>query len=329
MAKRNVFRVSQSKIALWRKCRYAYHLRYVEGIRRRAKARPLQFGTLVHTMLEADANSQNPYSALDKAVKSQKLFASEREELQEIASDVKFIMRDYFEFWDDQPASTQLEFIKRRGKSAEHEIILDLCDGIEIIVKLDTIASNAKGMWLVENKTFRQMPSDNHRWRNLQSSIYKWAIDEVEIKVDGMCWNYIRSKAPTIPQLLKTGGLSKKRLDTLPSALTHFFKQEKVKPDHHMMKTAQKNRENFFIRTFTAFRTATVKIMLADFIETAKEIVKFHGISKAKTVDRHCDWCEYEPLCRAELTGSSTKFIRDKEYTNREQREAIELAQAD
>ena len=318
---RNVFKCSQSKVNVFRKCLYAYHLRYVLGLRRTRKARPLQFGSLVHTMLEADADGANPFKALDNAVKGQKLFASEREELLEIAHDARIIMRDYFDYWEDAPRKDQFIPTKRKGKNAEHQIFVEIAKGIELEVKLDALGTTGDGKRvLLENKTFRQLPSDDHRWRNLQSNIYKHVLDIEKIPVDGMMWNYIRSKPPTMPQLLKDGSVSKKRLDTLPAAVEEFFRRKKEKPDVRMLKAAESNRPNYFIRQLTTFRKQTVKCLVDDFIETAKVMASgLHG--KAKTIDRHCDYCEFESICRAELTGADAKFVIKKEYTTREQRE--------
>lgn len=331
MTKSNIFEVSQSKVSCYRKCKQAYWYRYVERLRRKFKARPLQFGSLVHSMLEADANNKNPYKVLKKETEGQKLFAAEREELEEIASDVRIIMRDYFVFWEASPKKDQLIFDVRKGKAAEHEEHLELTKGISLVVKLDGLATTGDGRkMLVEHKTFKQMPSDDHRWRNLQASIYKWAIDKLKIKVDGMVWDYIRSKTPSTPQILKDGTISKKRLDTLPEALRQFEKDQKMKVPERILKTAIDNQKNYFIRNFTAFRSKTVEAVHADFVETAIEMKETHGTKKAKTIDRHCDWCEYEPLCRAELTGSDINFIKKKEYTTSEQREKErELASAD
>lgn len=329
MAKSNVFRVSQSKVNVYRKCKYAYHLRYVEKIRKRVKARPLQFGSLVHTMLEADANGTNPYKALTTAVTGQKLFASEREELEQVAQDARFIMRDYFEYWENAPDDKVLNYIKRKKKSAEHQIFVEIMPGVELEVRIDALAENKRGMWLVEHKTFKQMPSDDHRWRSLQSTIYKKVVDIMKIKVDGMAWDYIRSKPPTMPQFLKDGTISKKRIDTLPSAVKALAAQSKKLVPQRIYEAAQENRKNYFSRVFTAFRAKTVELVWNDFLETVKEMRANHGMFKAKTIDRHCDWCDYEGICRAELTGGDRNFVIKKEYTTREQREEIEIQQAD
>lgn len=328
----NVFQCSQSKINAWRRCKYYAFLRYIEGLRKRFKDRPLQFGTLTHLVLEEDANGRQPFKALTVATKEQKLFAQEREQLEQTADDVRVIMRDYFEFWDEARPSQQLKPVKRKGKSAEHQIFVDVAKGIQLEVRLDLLAERGTGgTFLVDHKTFRQKPTEDHRWRSLQANIYKQALDQVKFKVDGMCWNYIRSKPPTLPQMKKDGTLSLKRLDTLPEALRTFGKKQKIIIPTRMMQTAEANRSHWFMRDFMPFRAVTVKAMTQDFIESARDMAQNLGVQKAKTIDRHCDWCEMEAICRAELQGGDVKYIKAKEYTTREQRkkEEAELAQAD
>lgn len=319
MAKnRNVFRCSQSKIKLWRKCKYAAYLRYVLGLRKRVKARALQFGSLAHTMLEANIEGKNPFKALTKATTEQKLFSSEREELEETAHDARLIMREYFEYYENDP----IEYINVKKKKAEHEIFVEIAPGIELQVKLDAIGETEKhGKVLVEHKTFKQLPSDDHRWRDIQSNIYKRVDEELKLGLVGTLWDYIRSKPPTMPLLLKNGTISAKRLDTLPSALKEFQAKSKNEVPKRLMDAAEANRSKWFIRKVTPFRKATLKLILEDFIESARDMAQNLGTQRSKSIDRHCDWCEFEPICRAELTGGDTKFIIKKEYTNREQRE--------
>lgn len=328
-AKTNIFKCSQTKINLWRKCKYAAFLRYVEGLRKRVKDRPLQFGSLTHTVLEADANKENPFSALTKSVKGQKLFAQEREDLEQTANDVRVIMRDYFDFWEEAPANKQLRPIKKDGKFAEHQMFVEIAPGIQLEVRLDMLAERGSGgRFLVDHKTFKQKPSEDHRWRSLQANVYKRASDEAGLKLDGMAWNYIRSKPPTLPQMKKDGKVSEKRLDTLPSALRAFAKSQRIEIPSRMIATAEANRSSWFMRDFMPFRATTVKLMMDDFLESARDMEKNLGVQKAKTIDRHCDWCEFEPICRAELQGSDVKYIKKKEYTTREERET-EIASAD
>lgn len=322
MAK-NIFTVSQSKVKTYRRCKYAYYLRYVEKLRRKYKSRPLQFGSFVHAIAEADANNQDTSKAVSSLIKEQgNLFSAQRDELLEIAGDATTIMDEYFTYWEKAPKDEQLNYIRRRGTSAEHEITIPLVDGIEVTARLDNLASTGdRRKWLVERKSFGKMPNEDHRWRDLQSNLYVWLGQKVGIIVDGVCWDYIRSKPPSVPQMMKNGYYSKKRLDSLPSVLIDFFKKGKVEPDKKMIRDAEQNRSRYFIRKFNAIKPKLIKPIVDDFIETALEMKKNHGTVKARTIDRHCDWCEFEPICRAELTGADAKFVRKRDYYVKEKDE--------
>lgn len=143
------------------------------------------------------------------------------------------------------------------------------------------------------------------------------------VNIEGTCWDYIRSKPPAYPQILKNGELSKRGLDTLPTRLLEFAREHNLKVDKHTMESATKNRQRYFQRIFTPTKRGLVDKVFNDFLETAREARDLHGKSKSKNIDRHCDWCEFEPICRAELRGDDTSFIRKRDYYVSESDEPI------
>jgi hypothetical protein len=66
-----------------------------------------------------------------------------------------------------------------------------------------------------------------------------------------------------------------------------------------------------------------VDIIWDGFVETAKEIQQEHGTKKAQTVGRHCSWCDYDMLCKAEATGSDMDFVMRSHYTTEEEKRII------
>lgn len=79
-------------------------------------------------------------------------------------------------------------------------------------------------------------------------------------------------------------------------------------------------RERYFKRTYVQRMPLVEATLLGDFIETAKEIDKRHGRNKARNVDRHCDWCEFNMLCQARFLGLDFEFIKRNHYTLDESR---------
>ena len=321
------FKVSQSKVKTWRKCRQAYWYRYVESLRKKVKARPLTFGSLVHEMIEAHANSEDPFSILRHAEKKQgKMFRAEYQLYGNIIDDVRIIMTDYFA----HHKRDDVVYLKVHGQFAEHEFNVDIGDGIVATGKVDAYAVRNRLTWMVEHKTFgKQMPDEDARWRDLQSSVYI-RIGEMLgwPRVDGLLWDYIRSKPPQTPEFLKNGKVAKRLIDTLPTKVREFISANKrqVGGDAaRLVSMAAKNESRYFRRIYVPTKPDVVGKVFADFTETAREMRDLHGKRRARTVDRHCSWCDYEGLCRAELRGGDVDFLKEKDFevSKKERREIV------
>lgn len=312
----NRFYVSHSKAKLWRKCRRAYWYRYVEKLRRKIPARPLQFGRIVHRMIEAYANADDPWSVWEEIRKSQgKMFRSQREEYGEILDDSRVIMKDYFDYWESK--GDVLRYTRMKGKASEHRFEVEIAPGIVAEGKLDNLAKYKGNRALVEHKSGRSFPNEDHRWRDIQSALYVRVVELLKLPpVDGVLWDFIRSKPPALPKVLKNGSLTRRPLDTLPARVADFIKQRNEDPKRFktLIDAATKNRSSYFKRTFLPIKDKVVQVLFNDFVETAQEMKELHGKRRAMSIDRHCDWCEYEPLCRAELQGLDVKFTRSKDY---------------
>lgn len=310
-----MFKVSQSKVKTWRQCRQAYHFREVEGLRRKKPSRPLTFGTIVHEMLDSKINGNDPFKKLAAIAKTNaKEFRSAREEYGDIVQDVETIMREY---WDHYKKDG-LEYMRFENKRAEHSFEMTLTKGIMLKGKIDAFAELPTGLHaLVEHKTFNRMPSEDHRWRNMQSAIYHHVAREFEIELDGTLWDYIRSKPPGVPPVLKDGSTSIKEVESLPTTIIDTLKERghlKDKKYASLIKRAEADRKKWFVRQFNRVRPKVIDSLTADFIDTAKEMATLHGKSKTKTIDRHCEWCQFEPLCRAEIQGHDVAFTKRSEY---------------
>lgn len=312
------FKVSQSKVNTWLRCHLASYYKYVKKLAKKKKARPLVFGTIVHEMVEANANSDNPFDKLKEIDKQQgAMFASEREEYGNLIEDVTNIMTDYFDFWPEK----SMRFIRHNKKAAEHVFEVDIGDDIVATGKLDAIGVTPNKLrWLVEHKSGRNLPNEDHRWRNLQSNLYIKIMEIIGLKpVDGTCWDYIRSKPPTKPQLKKDGTLSTRKLDTLPSAVKVAFKEHGISLNNPAAKAileeAIANRRNYFQRIFTPAKPRIMEKVFKEFFEAARDMRDNLGKKTFRHFGRHCEWCEYEGLCRAELTGGDVDFLIAKDYT--------------
>lgn len=334
MKKNGVYGVGQSKVRSYRTCRQAYHYKYHQELIRKRTKRPFLFGKIVHKMIDVHAGEEDPFGVLDamgEDVENAKVFDAEKEMYGEILAAIGVIMRDYFEYHRDG-----LRLIPAPGPDgelqfAEHEFAIPLeelvrkdlrgaAKGIVFKGQVDGLAKTPNKLrWLFETKTFDKKPNDDDRWRNLQSTVYIRAVKHLGWmkSVDGVCWNYICSKEPGVPQLLKSGkALSIREITTLPSVVRATLKIHGLKEADHakLMERAEQSRRNYFDRIFTPVNKRVEEMIFDGFVETAIEMRDNAGKRKDKNIGRHCGWCDYEPLCRAEFTGGDVDFVQSTEY---------------
>ena len=310
-----MFKVSQSKINTARRCLKAYDYKYIQRLKKRVKARPLQFGSIVHDMMEAQAGGHDPLKLLDKiAQDNKKLFREEREVYGEIIDDIRYIWQAYNEYYAKEP----LQYLKHGKQRAEHQFAIEIDRDIIATGKIDAAIEAKRMEWLLEHKTHKQFPNQDHRWRNLQSSVYIRFVDMLGWwDLEGTMWNYIRSKAPTRPQLLKSGEMSTRELDSLPQVVIDTLKQHKKNPKKYadLIDAQRRNMSTYFQRIFTPVKKAVVDNLYKDFVSSARQLMDINfrkGVPRS--IGRHCDWCEFELLCRAALQGSDEAFVKEREY---------------
>lgn len=321
------YKVSQSKVNAWRACHRKHYYRFVMGIVRKIKRRPLTFGSIVHKMLEEKIQKRDPFKYLAEVeAKNRKLFAAEEEMYGNIIKDVGYIMRGYFEYWDR--AEYKLEYIKTNGKFAEHAFEVEADNGNIIIKGKMDARVKAKGMkWLLEHKSHKNFPSPDERWRNLQSVVYVRVNDMLGWdKLDGTLWDYIRSKPPTVPQVLKDGSLSTRSIDTLPQVILDTAKEKNLPKSEYiyLLTDTQKRLGDWYQRVFTPVKKNVVDMVWADFIHSSREMAEGHGKVKDRNIGKHCSWCDYEPLCRAALQGHDSEMILKREYVKEDEWEYLD-----
>lgn len=306
--------ISQSKVKTYRRCRRAFHNKFVLGLQRIKRKRPLVFGSLIHELIEAHLEGKNWRKKLKKIdLKDGKMFRREREMYGNIILDIGYIMEDYVDHWEGS-----IKPIKHDGHYAEHEFRIELDDGLWFTGKIDAVVK-AKGMrWLMEHKSFSRLPSEDERWRSVQAAVYFRALEEMGFKrIDGVLWDYISSKPCNVPgELTPTGKISQARIDTLPSRVKAWIKEEghKKKDFSKMLADAKANRANRFLRLYSPVKPRIVDSIWDDFVDTAKEIQDNFGTKKDQNIDRHCSWCDYQPLCKAEATNSDLEWLLKREY---------------
>lgn len=309
--------ISQSKAKTWRSCKAKYHMKYVKNLSRKRKSRPLQFGTIMHEMIDELLAGRDPFKKLEETKKEKgQLFKEEIDEYGNIVDDLELIFREYIDYWP----KNDIKIIPIKGLSSEHEFEMRLFDGMIFKGRIDFVAQSNKLVWLGENKTFGRMPSDDHRWRDLQTVVYVKPIEMMGMigskKIDGVLWNYIHSKAPTIPQVKNNGEMSTRKISTFPSVVKRVAKEYEIplKDITEQLELAAESRSEWFERIYAPVNKSVSEFIWKGFVDTAKEIAENHDKLTEMNIDRHCDWCDYESICRARMQGNDVDFVIEREY---------------
>lgn len=309
------YEVHQSEIKCYLECRQKHHYRYRERVERRRRPNPLIRGTIIHRMVELSRHNKDPMLALKEAEKKYaKLFREEQEEYGDIIGDIRRLMTAYFEWYKRDP----IQPVMIKGKPAvELKFKVELAKGIVFGGKIDEVGKSKDGRkWTKDTKSHKTLPKGDINYSDIQTLLYSWAVEKSHgIKVDGVAWDYIRFKAPAVPELLKsTGELSKKNIDTIWPVYLEEIKRHKLDPnDYKDVKAKLEGKEaSFFVRSYLPLHPILVTNMLAQVTQVAKEIAE--GKPPVRVIGRRCDWCEYYGLCQAEFRGLDDKFIRKADY---------------
>lgn len=301
---------SQSKIKAWRKCRAYYNYLVNENLESRRPPRPFLFGTIVHEVLEKGKTGMVDVLQ-NYADEMGDMFIEEQEYYGDILNDVHDIMTEYFDHYGKDEyeiyRADEIDFI-------ELEIVVPIGNNLLFKGRIDRVVTRKKRRFLVEHKTFKRMPDENHRWKDIQTAIYSTALANYGHPVDGILWNYICSKPPTMPRINQDGSVSNRQIVTLPSTVRRFAKHEGIKVPEKLMDQAKESVDRYFQRFLYPSNPRVNKVVLQDFLETAEEIKQFGHDSSTMSIAKHCDYCQFEPICRAKLGGLDEDFIIKKQF---------------
>lgn len=322
---KEIFKVSHSKIKLARRCLKAYRYKYIDKIRPNLKSRPLMIGTLVHSCLESHFKngSYTPEIRKWKSEEYDKMFKEEQALNSDIIPMVKTLMRGYIKRWTE----TGLSMIW-----VEKEFNTEIAPGVFLNGKIDGLAKCDKGLtWLVEHKTCKKMPGEEIRINDIQSILYSRMLPLMgEPYPDGVVWDYLRTKLPAKPELLKSGALStRKNIDTLPEVYLREVKRHGLDVEGYsdILEELEKKKDNFYRQIRLPFNQKMGDIVLDELTTDCHVLIHRHKSYEeggedtfTRNLSRDCSWCDYKTLCHAELKGDDVEYILKHDYKKSEKR---------
>jgi hypothetical protein len=304
---------SYSRVKTWRRCHRMYHYKYHERLARKKPKAPLLKGSILHEMLDARAIKQNPIAILNKyAAQYKSLFIEEREMYGDLIEDLRRIYGGYDRLYADDGLTVL---------ASEEFVATDILDGLRFIGYIDKrVVDKNNRVWIMDHKTGRNIPGVDSRYADLQLLLYVWAYnrDHKHDRISGVIWDYVRTKPPTIPELLKKGGLSvAQNVNTDYETFMTAIQDNDLNPKDYKERLAQlKNQESPFYRRITLPNPPQLMIdqVVADFQNTAIELHTLSKVSKCRNMTKDCSWCEFHSICDAELRGHDADFIRESEF---------------
>jgi len=309
-------KISNARIKAWRQCKCLHYYRYIMNLEKRRPPKPLIMGKIIHSLKEAIIEGIPLRKALEPYKEEYgKMFIEEREEYGDIIKDAYEIMLNYKRYYSED----NLKYLEIDGSKSEHNFKLSLTPELEVEIVVDAIAEDEEGRrWLTETKSFKRLPQEEVRLTDLQTTLYWEMLRREGMRLDGVMWDYIRSKPPQIPEETKKGELSRRKIDTLYEVYLAEIEERGLNPEDYqeILEDLKGREDTFFRRIYLPPSERLVGPLIKDFIESGYEIY-YLGDSKIRTPSWNCPRCAFYQLCQAELQDLDVDYILKKEYKER------------
>lgn len=315
-----MFIIHQSSLKTFRRCHKAYYYKYILGLEKIKKGSALVRGSCVHEMIEAKANGKNPWDAFEDYIEKNKpLFTEQDPEYEGLLDMITTIMEGYLAYYKND----DLTPVKIGDKAAEHKFSVELCPGIQLEGVIDMIVQHPKlGLGLMDHKTHKILPTGDIAYSNIQSALYAWAMEQSPNfeKPNFMVWNYIRWKEPTKPKLLKSGKMSTAISDTTWRVYRKALLEANLNLDDYKdMEEQLKGKESeFYVRQYLPLNKTIIENLKEDAISTAIQMRDQGHKLQDRNITKDCSWCEFYPLCQAQLKGLDDEMIKRCEYKTKD-----------
>lgn len=330
---------THSMLKCFARCPKQAQYKYLERLKPRfanASDKPLRRGTWFHKLLEEHYAGRDWKVAHAKlSAQFGELFDEERDALGDLPRECAVMMRSYlwhygankddrYHGWDVHDTEVTLECPWPDGEGIYR-------------CRVDALVQDEYGLWLVDHKTHKSLPDLTFRLLDYQSALYIWAAWENGIKVRGFIWNYIRTKAPTVPSLAYAG-TARERLSTATIDTdwpTYYLGVKALgRLDDPVAKAKLKELKS---QRWQHGTTQTSPFFRRDVLEKSDDMVarvvgsamrtrdRMHGYdwgartshgdntireTVERCVDKSCGWCRYNPLCSTELFGGNSDNVR-------------------
>ncbi len=312
---------THSMLKSFRHCPREAYYKYYLRLKPRTQSKPLTQGTWMHKLLETHYKG-GEWRDAHRALTAQfsELFDEEKEALGDLPRECARMMRAYlWHYKNDVWKVLEVEFI----------LEVDLPDGTIYRGKIDLLVEDQWGdLWIVDHKFNQRLPDNTFRILDSQSALYVWAALRSGIPVKGHQWNYVRRKAPSVPQMLQSGvRLSRRKCDTEYTTYVSALKKYGLNPKPYKERIryykslqyvpGEPNASTFFRRNIIT-KTSSMLRQVAQEANHTSQRMHSYPFNRPAIVERvpgrPCGWCTYRDLCTTELYGGNTEVILRRQF---------------
>lgn len=309
--------LSNSKVKDWRRCPYRYKLKRVDGWKPKRRAVQLERGSWIHDLLMHHYDGEDwraRHEVLTKEFYS--LFEEEREELGDLPGECERLMRAYVYHYRDESWHVV---------ETEMDELVEFPNGIKFRFIIDRIVETESGLWLLDTKTVKNFMEPDFMLLDAQLARYVYCAELLDYKpIKGVIFDEVRTKPPTVPEVLKSGELSQaKKIDTDYYTYALAIKKHGLDPRRYRRTLLRlKHQENrYFRRTYLPKDRVLTQQLMDELVMTAHEIQRAERKGEfPRTPEKTCTWdCDYLVPCQIALMGGDpsdelkAKFTRTKE----------------
>lgn len=341
-----MFNVSMSAFQTWQKCEQQYDYSYRRGLRPLERDPAPERGVVLHEYLETY------YRQLSDGVDAMSAHAAGLERIAthgpefELAAKVMLVGNrpGDVEIYTNMLAQCEYladRYFTMRGRDdaerytplmIEKRVSIQLVAGIQSTGIIDLVLrDNVTGrVSLAEHKTTAAVPSPSVRLRDFQTVLYAEKLKQtMGLAIDSVLWNYLRTKPPEQPAMLKNGKLSRAAtMDTTwPMYLAEVHRHGLDPNDFTDVRERLEPRElAVYFPRYEHVIVADSTLLLEDYAVESTRMRRAvwewdnNRSRPIRTVTRGCDWCSFYRLCEAEIMGGDTDDLIKRHYSTRNER---------
>lgn len=305
-------RISNSKIKTYRRCPNQYRYKYVLKLRPKKRAVQLERGTWLHELLMVHHDGEDWRVRHEQLTTSfNNLWEEEREELGDLPGECRRIMRAYLRTY-------RLDQERYRVVDTELDEIITLPNGLRLQIIVDIVLEDLidGGLWIKDYKTRKTFADPQAIMMDPQLTLYYWGMEHMGYSpLRGSIVDEIRTKPPTIPELLKAGHLTRrKNIDTdVYTYMSEIRKHDFDPTDYTEILThiATNQKDRFFRRTHVPKDPPVIRTALKEAVDTAQEIQAAEKNNRfPRAFENSClHFCDYKDLCLVELYGGDPESM--------------------